>query len=163
MTMYDGLCGCGMPLHPGTPCTSGIRWDSKSDKKLPDGANIITGVTAGSGTFRNNMEDQSGLSFKRLHETNVKRCEFSYFPIDEWSPTDWACALAGEVGEACNLIKKMRRGDNIDLNAVAEELADVMIYLDLLSARLGIDLEQAIIDKFNKDSRKRKAEIFLGI
>ena len=107
------------------------------------------------------QENKSPLTFKRLREVSSYRCSKAYTPIEEWSPTDWGCALAGEVGEACNLIKKMRRGEKVDIQAVAEELADVMIYLDLTATRLGIDLEKAIIEKFNKDSRKRKVEIFL--
>jgi hypothetical protein len=66
--------------------------------------------------------------------------------------TDWACALAGETGEACNLIKKLRRGDAIDTEDIGKELADVVIYADLLAARLGIDLGEAVVQKFNEVS-----------
>lgn len=94
------------------------------------------------------------MNLKDLREKNVARCEKSFYPLHDWSPTDWATAVAGETGELCNLIKKMRRGDDIPLQAVSDELADVVIYIDLLSARLGIDLEQAIVKKFNEVSDK---------
>ena len=105
------------------------------------------------------------LSFSALRTVNVLRCLTHFHPIEDWSPTDWATALAGECGEACNVIKKIRRlqtaphwspeDGNRDLIAeVADELADVIIYTDLLAVRLGIDLEQAVRTKFNKTSDK---------
>ena len=73
----------------------------------------------------------------------------AFHPINHWSPTDWACAFAGEVGEACNLIKKRRRGEDIPTQDIAYEIADAIIYADLLAARLGISLEDAVREKFN--------------
>lgn len=107
------------------------------------------------------------LSFKNLREKNIKRCEDVFHPVDSWSPTDWATAMAGECGEACNEIKKLRRLDGADKSIdtpfnrqelkrkTANELADLIIYADLLAARLGIDLGQAVVDKFNEVSEKR--------
>lgn len=101
------------------------------------------------------------LTFDALREANVRRCNSSVFGgtkdethLQDWTPTDWACAVAGEVGEACNLIKKLRRGDNIPIEEVAKELADVTCYLDLLAARLGIDLGAAVVAKFNEVSAR---------
>ena len=102
------------------------------------------------------------LSFKNLRETNVRRCNDAFRPLEDWSPTDWGCAMAGEAGEACNLLKKMLRGEDVPLEHVAEELADVVTYVDLLAARLGIDLGAAVVRKFNIVSRKRGSKIFLG-
>jgi NTP pyrophosphatase (non-canonical NTP hydrolase) len=48
----------------------------------------------------------------------------------------------------------MRRGDAIPLQSVSDEIADVAIYLDLLAARLGINLEEAVVKKFNEVSEK---------
>jgi NTP pyrophosphatase (non-canonical NTP hydrolase) len=131
-------------------------------------------------------------TFSGLRFVNSKRCEESFHRIDSWTPTDWMTAIAGEVGEAANLVKKLRRieSDGLDvpqnremiewvygdagasaastvapneLRAAVErelvkrlgaELADVVIYVDLLAARLGIDLGQAVIDKFNATSKK---------
>ena len=104
----------------------------------------------------------SPLEFSELRKANEIRCEALYHAIDDWSPTDWACAAAGEMGEACNLIKKMRRGEDISLNDVAYELADTVIYLDLLAARLGIDLAHAIAAKFNKVSIERESPVRLS-
>jgi NTP pyrophosphatase (non-canonical NTP hydrolase) len=94
----------------------------------------------------------------RLREANIIRAA-------EWGgvKTDLSFKgneLAGEVGEACNIIKKMERerigmpGGKTDLEGLKEELADVIICVDLIAAHLDIDLEPAIISKFNKTSEK---------
>lgn len=71
--------------------------------------------------------------------------------------------LAGEAGEACNFGKKLeraRRGvrggltDDIGIPAIAEELADVVICANNTAQVLGINLEEAVIAKFNKTSAK---------
>lgn len=68
--------------------------------------------------------------------------------------------LAGEVGEACNELKKIERfnlglpGGKEDKSGLTEELADVMICVDLLAMSLGIDLGEAVRNKFNKTSAK---------
>jgi len=101
------------------------------------------------------------MTFMGLRAANVKRCKESFHPINDWSPTDWGCALGGEVGELLNLIKKMRRGDSVSLTEVAKEAADVLAYLDLLCVRLGIDLESATIAKFNEVSERVKSTVRL--
>lgn len=99
------------------------------------------------------------LTFEMLREENIARCEEVFHSLSSWSPTDWGCALAGEVGEACNILKKHLRGDagpnfRVDLG---KEIADVVIYADLLAARCGIVLEEAVRQKFNEISRKKEA------
>lgn len=95
---------------------------------------------------------------------NVLRCNTAYGEknkLDAWSPTDYGCALAGEVGELCNYLKKVKRGSNIAISEIAKECADVFIYLDLLCARLDIDLEEEIISKFNEVSDRVDCDIKL--
>lgn len=76
---------------------------------------------------------------------------------DDWSPNDWFTAIAGELGEAANILKKVRRGD-FSLDEVrpelAKELADAQVYLDILALRCGIDLGQATMDKWNEVSER---------
>jgi NTP pyrophosphatase (non-canonical NTP hydrolase) len=68
----------------------------------------------------------------------------------------WGCALAGEVGEACNLIKKMER-DNLEIkDNLKEELADIFIYTELLAQYFGIDLEKEILKKLEVIEKRRK-------
>ena len=113
------------------------------------------------------------LTLQKLRSKNVPRCEQVFHQLDSWSPTDWACAMAGEAGEACNVAKKMKRlseGTNSAKDPqsyaeycrmMAKELADVVIYADLLAARLGIDLGEAIVEKFNEVSDRMGSTIKL--
>jgi NTP pyrophosphatase (non-canonical NTP hydrolase) len=101
------------------------------------------------------------MNLRDLRKKNLQRCEESFYPLNDWSLTDWATAVAGETGELCNLIKKIRRGDKIETEAVADEIADVVIYLDLLAARLGLDLENCVKNKFNKVSDKISSSVKL--
>lgn len=97
---------------------------------------------------------------KKLSEANQARQEQWENANEKLSLSYLGNAMAGELGEACNIIKKLDReliglrGSRASMNDLAEELADVIIYMDLLAARCGIDLEQAIKDKFNKTSEK---------
>lgn len=113
----------------------------------------------------------TGLGFDELRRANVARCEDVFHPLMSWNLAEWGCAAAGEVGEACNVAKKIHRGDfdsselwlakaYEDLGA---ELADAVIYLDLWAARAGIDLGEAVIAKFNRVSEKRGSEHTLRV
>lgn len=68
--------------------------------------------------------------------------------------------LAGETGEACNIIKKLERerlgfvGSRGTVEQLADELADVVICADLAAMDAGIDLQAAIVRKFNATSEK---------
>jgi len=106
------------------------------------------------------------LTFQALRQANLARQKFWGYDtgFGDWSLSDWAVATAGELGEACNIIKKMNRArDGLvgntesdgDLQAaLADELADTIIYLDILAARAGIDLGDAVIAKFNLVSER---------
>lgn len=84
----------------------------------------------------------------------------------EWDKDDRITAayrgneMAGEVGEACNVIKKLERerlgirGSRASVDQLAEELADVVICADLIAMSFGIDLDMAIAHKFNLTSEK---------
>lgn len=106
------------------------------------------------------------MTFKAFSEINASRCA-RWHPIKSWSLSDWATATAGELGEACNIIKKLNRhrdsvvgntGKDADeaylRECLAKELADTFTYLDLLATAAGIDLGKAVVDKFNEVSRK---------
>jgi NTP pyrophosphatase (non-canonical NTP hydrolase) len=100
---------------------------------------------------------------------------------DPWSLADWANAMGGEAGEAQNIVKKMRRieanlwdkqtypGDaTVVLSRLAQlhgseayeelremlgnELADVVLYADLLAQKAGLDLAACVRTKFNRTS-----------
>jgi len=103
------------------------------------------------------------LSFHDLRQANVPRCAEAFHDPDSWSLERWALAMIGEAGEVCNAVKKIIREDGTgSVDALAEELADVIIYCDLLAARARIDLAVAVRDKFNRVSEKRGSAIRLG-
>ena len=110
----------------------------------------------------------AGLTFAALTKANVTRAQRWHpgFPEeDDWTGGDWATAMAGEAGEACNVVKKLRRVETAKRGRVTEqdtaelveqlayELADLIIYADLLAAKYGIDLTLAVLAKFNSVSR----------
>jgi NTP pyrophosphatase (non-canonical NTP hydrolase) len=73
----------------------------------------------------------------------------------------WGNALAGEVGEACNIIKKIDRAKlgwkgspAPSVEKLADELADAKIYIALLEADLGIDGDAALERVFNRKSEE---------
>jgi NTP pyrophosphatase (non-canonical NTP hydrolase) len=111
------------------------------------------------GPLSDSMKNLDPLKFSQLRQTNVTRCESAFHPVNDWSPTDWATAAAGELGEACNMIKKMRRGDEVSLTEIGYELADAITYIDLLAARLGIDLGAMVRAKFNIVSKRENCEV----
>lgn len=89
-----------------------------------------------------------GLTFAALREANRARLpmfknskgETQHSGID-WTLNDWLIATVGEIGEACNLLKKVRRGDFTNFEAndrLSREFADVAIYLDLLADRMNL-------------------------
>jgi NTP pyrophosphatase (non-canonical NTP hydrolase) len=107
------------------------------------------------------------LTFREVSMANlVRACEWHKGGLDEWSPADWSNALAGECGEVCNAVKKLRRvEDGISqasdprtreeaIRDIAEECADTFLYLDLLCQRLGINLDEAVVAKFNRVSER---------
>lgn len=71
-----------------------------------------------------------------------------YFPNLGNNISHHALAMAGEVGEFCNIVKKIERGslDGYDAKVkldMAMELTDVFIYLLNIAGLLRIDLEAA--------------------
>ncbi|MDZ7711723.1 MAG: MazG-like family protein [Rhodovibrio sp.] len=70
--------------------------------------------------------------------------------------------MSGETGELANLLKKVQRGD-VSRNdpRIADEFADVLIYLDLLAAEMGVNLSEAVTCKFNQTSEKVGSTVFL--
>lgn len=115
----------------------------------------INGYTYGGGT------PPAGMTFEALRVANVTRCEQSFHSLSRWNPLEWAGAAAGEMGEAANLCKKLRRGEDIPVADIGDEIADTVIYLDLLAARLGMNLAACIKRKFNVVSDRVGSEVKL--
>jgi NTP pyrophosphatase (non-canonical NTP hydrolase) len=107
------------------------------------------------------------LDLQKFREINVERAKEGFRCYDNQPITYWTTALAGEVGELCNMIKKMQRvavggidggssysAKDITPEKLREEIGGIAIYLDLLASLLGISLEEAIMETFDAKSRQ---------
>ena len=97
-------------------------------------------------TIIDNLAPKS-LDFEHLRQKNQERLAAA-FP---------------EMGEACNAIKKhfLRKEVNPTVLEIGYEIADVVIYLDLLASSLGFHLEDLVAEKFNIVSERKGCEVML--
>jgi NTP pyrophosphatase (non-canonical NTP hydrolase) len=111
------------------------------------------------------------MNFKEFSALNLERCTsptgFGH-ELADWSAAEWTNAIAGEVGEACNLTKKLiRHRDGVRGNLksedqsvislrrrAAKEIADAMIYSDLAIQALGFNTDDVVTEVFNSKSRE---------
>lgn len=99
------------------------------------------------------------VTISSLQEAHVVRQE-------EWCPDQKpdlsfrGNEMAGETGEACNVIKKLERerhgwrGSRDTIQHLGDELADVVHTAVLCAITAGIDLEPYVVSKFNETSDK---------
>jgi NTP pyrophosphatase (non-canonical NTP hydrolase) len=113
-------------------------------------------------------EDQ--LTIRQLQRINtIRAARWHADGLAEWTPMEWAGAMAGEAGEAVNAAKKLRRLEkpgtkNPDSRGVftaeeyklqiGKEAADTVIYAALLCERIGIELQESIQQVFNAKSEE---------
>lgn len=107
------------------------------------------------------------MDMNEFSAENRARCEspngFNH-SLQSWSLSDWMTATLGELGEAANVVKKLNRvrdgikGNDLPASllwaALADELADASIYLDLTAQAAGFSLEQIVRSKFDRTSDK---------
>lgn len=101
----------------------------------------------------------------RLTRVSIERAK-RWHPrgLESWSLSDWFTALAGELGELGNVIKKMNRSrdymkgnrepDAMLPRMLEDETADTFLYLLLFARVAGIDLYAATCRKFNETSQR---------
>jgi NTP pyrophosphatase (non-canonical NTP hydrolase) len=116
------------------------------------------------------MQRNRGMTYHsdfmvRLHEQNASRSK-RWHPsgLVSWSLSDWFTALAGEVGELGNVVKKLNRArDGLKGNKetreelrsmLVKEAADIFIYLELFAQVAEFDLMEATVAKFNEVSER---------
>ncbi|MBB6262524.1 NTP pyrophosphatase (non-canonical NTP hydrolase) [Paenochrobactrum gallinarii] len=110
--------------------------------------------------------EQYGITISALQSAHIERQK-------EWCPDQQpdlsfrGNEMAGEVGEACNVIKKLERerqgwrGSRSSKEELASELADVIHTAILCAVTAGIDLETATVEKFNATSVKNDLQTLL--
>ena len=81
------------------------------------------------------------------------------------TPKNLVMALTGEVGELNEIFQWMTDGEASEAGRapgtaehVGEELADVLLYLVRLSSVLGVNLNDAVVDKLAKNALKYPVE-----
>lgn len=110
------------------------------------------------------------LTFAQVSEINRKRANrwHNGFPSknDAWTGADWSNAMAGEAGETCNVVKKIRRydigiqqaedpeRDVLIINELAKEIGDTYLYLDLLAQYYGLSIDACVAYTFNRVSER---------
>jgi NTP pyrophosphatase (non-canonical NTP hydrolase) len=106
--------------------------------------------------------------YHSLHEANAAR-QIEWDADNQITLAYRGNELAGEVGEACNVIKKLERerlgirGSRDTVEHLAEELADIEICNGLIAMQAGIDLDAAVVEKFNATSEKMGLETRLAL
>jgi len=85
------------------------------------------------------------------------------------SPKNLAMALTGEVGELVEIFQWMTEADSRHAaadperaNAIAAEMADVLLYLVRMADMLGIDLNEAVKSKLALNARKYPVDLSKG-
>jgi len=117
----------------------------------------------------------NGITWKNLEEANIVRLpEFknkkgklahTIPDVTDWTIDQWATATGGEWGEFLSFLKQFNRGDITWEEFVKEggkELADTVIYLSLLAKRIGINMDEVIVDKFNEVSARINSRVYIG-
>lgn len=105
------------------------------------------------------------LDLQKFREINTQRAVEGFKTYKNVPLSFWGTALAGELGELCNMIKKIERvkmggidagssytAASLTKEMIQEEIGGVFIYLDLLASLLDISLEEAAIKTFNDKS-----------
>jgi NTP pyrophosphatase (non-canonical NTP hydrolase) len=108
-------------------------------------------------------KDFSFAEFTAVNLERAKRWHGADGVMDpSWSISDWSNAAAGEMGEVCNEVKKLKRIDtgmqqhgnvpasrDAAIERIGKEIGDTAIYLNLLAARVGLTLQECIRAAFN--------------
>lgn len=108
------------------------------------------------------------MDLEKFRSINVTRAKEGFKCYDNQPLSYWTTALAGEVGELCNMIKKIQRvemggvdggssykASDITKEKLKEEIGGIAIYLDLLASLLDIELGNAMADTFNQKSTQQ--------
>lgn len=97
---------------------------------------------------------KSKLTLDKLQKSCKKRTPLIFPACKHWDEADWVMALVGELGEMCNILKKVKRGtkklsDKAVHKEVAHEYVDALTYFICLANFLDIKVDKSMIEKFN--------------
>ncbi len=99
-----------------------------------------------------------GMDFK-----DVKREVVQFTEDRNWDQFHTPENLAKSISiEAAELLECFQWNSEYDKEAVTEELADVMNYCILMADKIGVNIEEAIINKMRKNVEKYPVEKSFG-
>jgi NTP pyrophosphatase (non-canonical NTP hydrolase) len=109
------------------------------------------------------MAELTFAAVSAINRQRAARWHGDPFWEDGWTGADWSNAMAGEAGETCNVVKKLRRFDfgirqaeapdrEALMAKLATEIGDTFLYLDLLAQFYRLDLATCVVDTFNRVS-----------
>lgn len=101
---------------------------------------------------------QSKMLTKNMNLNPMKELVTIHPSVKNLKMTYWGCALAGEVGELCNLIKKEERDYVNNELAIKNEIADVLAYIAIIAKLRNFDLNELFIEKM-KVVRERMKKV----
>ena len=99
------------------------------------------------------LKQMQSIHMERNNYLSTRGGDFNH----EWNIAEWTNALQGEAGEAGNIAKKICRGDYGEpgslphsqaLSELADELADVLAYTQLICGVFSLSLDYHVIRKF---------------
>ncbi len=107
------------------------------------------------------MAAKNEYTVRAFSKKNWGRNLETFTECSEWEPSDFALAAMGPTGYLAHLFAREKRGEKINEGQYYEEIADAVIYLDLLCTSLGGNLEEVIARKFNDTSAEEDCEFLL--
>ena len=127
-------------------------------------AQLLSCWKAAQAAAKDEMKDfiSHNLTFYQLSEGNRQRQRTVFRQTLEWTPADWITAITGELGEAANFIKKKKRGDgDLGILDIVKELADVIVYTDILIQFYNYDTGAVVASKFDEISERVGSDVKL--
>ena len=95
--------------------------------------------------------------------SDVKREVVQFTEDRNWDQFHTPENLAKSISiEAAELLECFQWNSDYDKDAVTEELANVMNYCILMADKIGVDIEEAIINKIRKNAEKYPVEKSYG-
>lgn len=92
------------------------------------------------------------LTVNRFSQVNWARHNELLGDSKNWDQEALALAANGPTGYIGHLFTQIKRGSDIAPGEIFDEIADAVIYLDLLTTTMGGCLDQVLARKFNVNS-----------
>ena len=94
-----------------------------------------------------------------IHMNELKNKLINFQTERDWKKFHTPENLAKSISiEAAELLEHFQWGEEYDVDEVAEELADVLIYSLYMADALDLDVKEIILDKMNKNAMKYPVE-----